>query len=176
MGVAFELEVTRSRAEVAWRAAIAAVPITGLMLAAADFLAGPTVILDAGTELRSVAALACGLVACGVGFSASRAIGAASSSRTTRLLVDEGGGVSLRIDGAPAVPFTLRATCALPGLTLLVMAPYLPSPRGEGARRSVTLAIGRDSAARDGWRRLQVWLRWLERGRPGRPEAGSDRT
>jgi hypothetical protein len=176
MGVAFELEVTRSRNEACWVLAIAVPPVAGLGLVAFRILSGPTVLLDAQPMWALPAVVAClaaGVLAAMVPVAAW--LRRARSSRT-RLVVDDAGGASLRLDDAPAVPFSLASTGALPGLTLLVMAPYPPRPSRRARGRSVTLMIGRDSSPAEDWRRLQVWLRWLERGRSLRPEAGSDQT
>ena len=176
MGVAFELEVTRSRNAALWGLALSAVPVAGLVLAGARLLSGPTVLSDGPGPGASLAGLACLGLAGAAALVAVRRVDRRHPPASVQLRVDDVGAASLRFDGAPAVPFTLASTCALPGLTLLVMSPYRTRPSRQQRGRSVTLAIGRDCARADDWRRLQVWLRWLERGRSDRPEAESDQT
>jgi hypothetical protein len=70
----------------------------------------------------------------------------------------------------------LRSSCDLAGLTLLVLTQY---PGRAPARRQdapVTLLLGRDAMPDDAWRRLHVWLHWIDRGRDGRPGAAPDPT
>jgi hypothetical protein len=54
-------------------------------------------------------------------------------------------------------------------LTLLVVAPYPAQPAADRRTRPATVLLGRDALSDEGWRRLQVWLRWIERGRLERP-------
>lgn len=165
MSVAVQIEVTRSRSVAAWAGLCALVAASGLMLAAWQLLEGPTLLLEA-SGLRVLLAVACAALAAG-------AVGCAARDLRSRL----GGvaGLSLRVgeDGMPALhgpapsparPMTLRASCTLPGLTLLVMAPSSPQPSTRRSARPTVLLLGRDAVPADAWRRLHVWLRWIARG------------
>jgi hypothetical protein len=76
----------------------------------------------------------------------------------------------------PAQPLRLGASCRLPGLTLLILAPSADHSRGVRRVRPFPLLLGRDAVPDDAWRRLHAWLRWLERGRRSAPDPGPDPT
>jgi hypothetical protein len=170
MGVAVEIEVTASRAAAHWSAAATLAGVAGLLLAAGHLLSGPTLLLDAPFDRRAAVAAICVALAAWGGLLALRELrGARRGASRLALRVGEDGEAVL--DGpafTPGRPMALRATCTLPGLTLLVMAPYAtqPSVWGRFARPTVLL-LGRDAVPQDAWRRLHVWLRWIERGRSG---------
>ncbi|MFN9775404.1 MAG: hypothetical protein ACK54X_22630 [Burkholderiales bacterium] len=178
MSVAFAIEVTRSAAEARWRALLAAIPASGLALSAAHLSAGPTFVLEGPPEWRAAAAFACGLGAAAFALAAIAALwrgrtptaSSATPAPTRALIVDETGRPALREPGESTVrPMALRAWCTLPGLTLLVVAPYPAEPAADRRTRPATVLLGRDALSDEGWRRLQVWLRWIERGRLERP-------
>ena len=77
---------------------------------------------------------------------------------------------------APAQPLALGASCRLPGLTVLILAPSADHPRVGRRVRPFPLLLGRDAVPDDAWRRLHAWLRWLERGRRSAPDPGPDPT
>ncbi|MFN8839991.1 MAG: hypothetical protein ACK5XG_14635 [Burkholderiales bacterium] len=178
MSVAFSVEVTRSAAEARWRAVLAAIPAAGLATSGAHLSTGPTCVLVGPPEWRAAAALACGLGAAAFALAAvaalwsARAPTASSPSRgpSRALIVDDIGRPALREPGeSTARQMALRAWCTLPGLTLLVVAPYPAQLRPGRRARPATVLLGRDGLSDEGWRRLHVWLRWIERGRLERP-------
>jgi hypothetical protein len=178
MSVAFAIEVTRSAAEARWRALLAAIPAAALATSAAHLSAGPTFVLEGPPEWRVVAAFACGLGAAAFALASLAALwraraptaSSASRARSRALIVDESGRAALREPGESTVrPMALRAWCTLPGLTLLVVAPYSAQSSAERRTRPTTVLLGRDGLSDEGWRRLHVWLRWIERGRLERP-------
>lgn len=174
MSVAFAIEVTRSAAEARWRALLAAIPAAGLATSAAHLATGPTFVLEGPPEWRAAAAFACGLGAAGFALAALAALrrgrtptaSSASPAPPRALIVDETGRPALREPGeSTARPMALRAWCTLPGLTLLIVAPYSAQSSPERRTRPATLLLGRDGLSDEAWRRLHVWLRWMERGR-----------
>lgn len=186
MSVAFETGVTPSANEARWRAASLAIPAAGLALCAAQLASGPAFVLDGSPHAALAAGLACAAGALVLAVAALREVlarrrpraagragvrgGAVPSPRGTRsLVVDEAGLPALReAPGAPPRAMSLRTWCTLPGLTVLLLAPY-PPQRVRGRRaRPVALVLGRDGLPDDAWRRLHVWLRWTERGRTDR--------
>jgi hypothetical protein len=185
MSVAFAVEVARSANEARWRAVSSAIPAAGLALSAVHLSSGRTPLSDASFALAVALALACGVGAIGLALAALLAWrGSRCSVRSTdvppaaepcapsvtagtprSLIVDEAGLAALQDGpGAPPRPMALRAWCMLPGLTVLVLAPY--PPQASVARRGspVTLMLGRDASSDEAWRRLHVWLRWNARG------------
>ena len=170
MGVAVEIEVTPSRAAARWAAAGTLTGVAGLLLAAVHLLSGPTLLVDALFDRRAAVAAVLAALAAWGGLLALRDLrGARRMPSGLALRVGEDGEAVLHGPApTPARPMALRATCTLPGLTLLVMAPCFPEPSvwGRFARPTVLL-LGRDAVPQDAWRRLHVWLRWIERGRSG---------
>ncbi len=197
MSVAFAIEVARSASEARWRAAALAIPAAGLGLATIQLSAGSTFLLDASPGAASAAALICAagaIATAAAAFVALRgarrgahrpaptAVPAAAAPSAgvagapPALVVDEAGTPGLRQGSdASARPMSLRAWCMLPGLTVLVLAPYPPQPAAGRRTRPVTLVLGRDAASDEAWRRLHVWLRWNERGRTDRQTLGPHR-
>ena len=186
MGVAFETGVTPSASEARWRAASLAIPAAALALCADQLASGPVFVLDGSPRAALAAGLACAAGALVLGVAALRRVRAGGRTRgaepsparggadPTRaggrsLVVDEAGLPALReAPGAPPRAMSLRTWCTLPGLTVLLLAPY-PPQRVRGRRaRPVALVLGRDALSDDAWRRLHVWLRWTERGRTDR--------
>lgn len=176
MGVAFDIEVTPSRNVLRWRAGGAAVPTLALAVCAWQLSAGPTWLIDEPVILRlglaGVLSIGAVWVPTGLWLAARRRrVGGGCG---LRLIVDADGRPTVQAPGLPPVAMTLRASCALPGLTWLLLAPY-PRHSVQGRRSAqVSLLIGADAASPDRWRRLRVWLRWLERGRLDRSDLGSD--
>ncbi len=173
MGVGFSIPVARSAAEARWRALVHLPPVAGLVLCAVDLATGPFPGLpELPPAWRWAAAAACAIVAAGLAIAGAAALRPRPRRRppAADLLVDEDGRPALRrVPASAAAPMTLIAWCRLPGLTLLVLAPYLPQPSSGRPARPATLCLGRDGMPDDAWRRLQVWLRWIERGRTDRP-------
>jgi hypothetical protein len=182
MGIACEVEVTRSRDGARLEAICAAIPAAALALAALQLLRGPTWVLEGPEWLRFTAALACLLGASMLGWLAARAgfSGQEAGGAHTAMSIDDEGAPSLRRLPDPRwQPMVLRSSCELPGLILLVMAPYPASPPSGPSRRSgrmQTLLLGRSGVNDESWRRLKVWLRWMERGRHAMPAPRPDRT
>jgi hypothetical protein len=203
-GVAFEVEVTRSRNAARLASLAAAIPSVGLALAGWQVAAGPTLLLDGPASLRgavaALAAAAAGLLAWRSvrALRKSDAAGAPSAEGTagavrpgtsrigpspraelpdgTVLVVDAAGTPNLRLPGGlPSVPRCLRHGCTLPGLMLLVLAPSPGNPPAAW-RRPTTLLLGRDTMSAESWRRLNVWLLWMERGRNDAPATRSEST
>jgi len=167
MSVAFGFEVTRSRRAAYLFAFGWTIPAVGLALAAVQLASGPTLLFQSEPTLQASLALPSVV---GALFCATRAWRAARRTdgpgTAVLLSVDEAGAPSLAAgQGAPAVPAVLRATCALPGLILLVLSPSAPQAS------TVTVLSGRDGLSDDDWRRLNVWLRWMERGRHTLPSS-----
>lgn len=170
MGVAFDLEVTRSRGADRLDAAAWLIGAAGLALASFQLASGPVFVLDGPTALRAGWSAVAATGAAVALWRAARVLGTRPPGpvgRAERLHVDDDGGVVLRRGGEPGRPMALRASCALPGLTLLIVAPYPGQAGGPARVRPIALRIGRDAVPADAWRRLHVWLRWIERGHPG---------
>jgi len=170
MGVAVRIEVTPSRAAARWAAAGTLAGVAGLLLAAVHLLSGPTLLVDAPFDRRATVAAACAALAVWGAVLALRDLhGARGRPTGLSLRVGEDGDAVLHGPAPmPARPMALRATCTLPGLTLLVMAPSSPQPSvWRRFARPTVLLLGRDAVPQDAWRRLHVWLRWIERGRSG---------
>lgn len=179
MGIACEVEVTRSRDGARLEAICAAIPAAALALAALQLLRGPTWVLEGPEWLRFTAALACLLGALTLGWHAARArfVGQEAGGARTAISIDDEGAPSLRRLPDPRwQPMVLRSSCVLPGLILLVMAPYPASPPSRRSGRIQTLLLGRSGLNDASWRRLKVWLRWMERGRHAMPAPRPDRT
>jgi len=173
MSVAFAFEVTRSRRVAQLFALSAAIPAAGLALAAAQFAAGPTLLLEGAPTVRAALALASLLGAFVLAWQALRALRAGPGPcGPVFLSVDEDGAPSLvAAPGASTVPVALRASCGLPGLILLVLSPSAPQSASRMRTSAVTVLSGRDGLSDDDWRRLNVWLRWMERGRHTLPSS-----
>jgi hypothetical protein len=177
MGVAFDLEVTPSRAAAKAALLSAAIAASGLVLCAVQLGSGPTLVLHGPPDVRIAVAAACALVAVALMILALRTRRIGADALGERLEVGPDGEAALCRDGpGPGRRMRLRAACVLPGLTLLVLAPYLPQPGSWRRVPVVTLVLGRDAVSADAWRRLHVWLRWIERGRHGRPGPAPDLT
>ena len=198
MSVAFAVEVTPSAGAARWRCVLLGIPAAGLALTGLQLASGPTVLHDAAPALAYAAVAGCGAGALGLAVAALGGLrrrpgrrpgaprdGAAGASgdasaraeASRALVVDEEGRPALREGRAAAPrPMSLRAWCMLPGLTLLVLAPYAPQPAGGRRARPVTLVLGRDAVSDEAWRRLHVWLRWNDRGRTDRQTLGPHRT
>jgi len=180
MGIACEVEVTRSRDGARLEAICAAIPAASLALAALQLLRGPTWALEGPEWLRFAAALACLLGALTLAWLAARAGFARQEpdGAHTAISIDDEGAPSLRRlpDDPRWQPMVLRSSCVLPGLILLVMAPYPAEPSSRGSGRIQTLLLGRGGVNDESWRRLKVWLRWMERGRHAMPAPRPDRT
>ena len=178
MGVACEVEVTRSRDGARLEVLCAAVPAAALGLACLQLLQGPTLLVEGPQWLRLAMAGVCligMLVLSGMGIRAWRERG--SSTPIAALSVDVDGAISLsRMPGSARQPMALRASCVLPGLILLVVAPYPADPSANRSRRKQTLLLGRGGMSDDSWRKLKVWLRWMERGRHAMPATRPERT
>jgi hypothetical protein len=171
-GVAFEIALKRSRHAARLAALSAAIPAAGLSLAAWQWMSGPTLVAADPPLLRTVLATLAVLAAAALAWRALRdGRGGVPRHETEAeaasgfLVVDEQGVPSLRPPGgSSSPPCSLRSSCALPGLILLVLAPY-PSNSPQPRPRAITLRLGRDTMTDEYWRRLNVWLRWMERGR-----------
>jgi hypothetical protein len=180
VGLAFELVVTRSRAQGVLETCAAFIPAVGLTLAAAQVGSGPTRLIDATPATHAMVALALGVAALAFAVRALFAVRTVVHHRavaTGVLVVDAIGDVALRpLGDGPACPMALRRGWGLPGLSLLVLAPCLQQPSAGPHQRSITLMLGRDAVPDESWRRLQVWLQWMERGRHGRSSPVPDRS
>ncbi|HYF58260.1 MAG TPA: protein YgfX [Burkholderiaceae bacterium] len=177
MSVAFRVEVTPSRRAARLAAACRAVPIAGLSLAALRFAEGPTLMLDAGPAAGLAASAACLATAAWLavgGVAALRRAGRPPDGPAARLEVDADGEVRWCASAdATASRMVLHGWWGLPGLTWLVLTQY---PRTSGSARPIVLVLGRDAVPEAAWRRLNVWLRWLDRGPPGSRPSGPDPT
>jgi len=173
MSVAFGFEVTRSRRVAQLYALGAAIPAAALALASAHFAAGPTLLLEGPPVARGAFALMALAGSAALGWRAWRALRhGRGRCGGVYLSVDDRGLPSLAAGlGEPAVPVVLRATCSLPDLILLVLSPSSPHPGARAGAATVTVLSGRDGLSDDGWRRLNVWLRWMERGRHTLPSS-----
>ena len=180
MGLAFELVVTRSRAQGALEALAAGIPAAGLTLAAVQLASGPTALIDATPGTHVALALGLGVAASGFAIRALQALrakGRSDAAASGVLAVDALGDPSLRPLGDGTVrPMALRGSWGLAGLCLLVLAPCSQQPSTGPRVRSITLVLGRDAVPDETWRRLQVWLQWMERGRHGRSSPVPDRS
>ena len=174
-GVAFEVELTRSRQGARLAAVSAAVPALGLVLAGWQWLAGPTLLGVEDPALRTAMSMLAALAGAALAWGAVRALrdarrGSAADPRPRasagRLVVDARGLPTLlhRAVGPCEMPCAIRSTCALPGLILIVLTPD-PTYSPEARQPPITLRLGRDTMNDESWRRLNVWLRWMERGR-----------
>ena len=181
MGVAFELEVARSRLAARVAVVSALLPAAALLIVGARIAGGPTLPLDGSTPtLRALSAGAALAGAAALAWSAARARRAPAQGVPigTLLRVDAHGAAALGAGGARSapVPVVPRGWWSRAGLTLLVLAPYGRSGAHGAPARPITVVLGRDAMTDEAWRRLQVWLRWLERGRHDRPHPGPDPT
>jgi hypothetical protein len=175
MGVALTLEVPPSRRAALLTSAAPAVAAAGALLAAAQVALGPTLMLEGPAALRPL--VAAGMVVPAVALAAWAwvLLRRAAAPAAAALAVDAAGAPWVHdTRGAPARPVVLRASCVLPGLIVLVLAPYpqhaAASKRGHGP---LTLMLGRDTLPDDDWRRVMRWLRWMERGRHDPPVVSS---
>jgi hypothetical protein len=195
MSIAFEAGVAPSAIEARWRCAALAIPAAALALCATQMSSGTSFPLDGSPRAAVAAGLACAAAAAGLAVAALRALrgaarppgagagagaeqGASGPIRSSgRTLVVDGAGLPALRDAPDASPraMSLQAWCTLPGLTVLLLAPY-PPQRACGRRaRPVGLVFGSDGLPDDAWRRLHVWLRWTERGRIDRHTLESHR-
>ena len=175
MGLAFDLEVMPSRHVARWRVGAFGCAAAGLLLAGARLLAGPTTWWPQGGWAAAGVGAALVLAGCAALVAAwretrgpARAVG-----RGVRLRVDGRGDAWLaqprELQERPVRPVHAHP---LPGLIALRVAPYPGSPpdaRGSAAA-ATTLLFGRDAVPDDTWRRLNVWLNWMDRGRQVPPD------
>lgn len=178
MGVALTLEIPPSRRAALLTAAAPAVAAAGALLAAAQLAVGPTLMIEGPPALRHPIAGGLALSAVALGAWAWSVLRRAAAPAAAALAVDAAGAPSVSdVRGAPARPVVLRASCVLPGLIVLVLAPY---PRESSAQGRVhgplTLMLGRDTLPDDDWRRVRRWLCWMERGRHDPPVSFSEDT
>lgn len=171
MGIALTLELAGSRAGARLEASGFGVAAAGLLLSAIQFTTGPTLAIEGPPALRLSIAAVLALVAAVPAWRAAVALRRAPRPSGETLQVDEAGRAMLTARGAAAGrPMILRSSCRLPGLIVLVLAPY---PGQAASRRTehrpVTLLLGRDALPDDAWRHLSRWLRWMERGRHAAP-------
>jgi len=172
MGVALMLEVAPSRHVARLRALCLALPALALWLSALHLSAGPTRLVQGSEAVHAMLAASLGIA--GVALALRAGFEWRARDAAGRLLaIDDSGAVAVSPEpGAPTVPARLRATCVLPGLIVLVLAPYPGNTAAKRASRPVTLLLGRDAMPDHGWRRLHVWLQWTERGRHSEPSTG----
>jgi len=178
MGVALTLEVAPSRNVARLRGLCLALPAVGLWLSALHLAGGPTRLIDGSAALHASLAFALGVAGLALALRGGVEWRARASDAAGRMLiVDDSGAVTVSPEpGRAAVPAELRATCTLPGLIVLVLAPYPANMSSAGPGRPVTLLLGRDGMPDHVWRRLHVWLQWMERGRHAAPSSGPHRT
>lgn len=171
MGVALTLDIARSRNAARLLAAAPAVAAAGALFSAVHLALGPTLMLEGSPTLRVALAAVLALLGTALAMRAGIALRSAPAPAAAALRVDaEGAPWLVAAPGAPLRPVALRASCVLPGLIVLVLAPY-PDAAAASAprRRPVTLLLGRDTLPDDAWRRLRRWLCWMERGRHDPP-------
>ena len=175
MGLAFEIEVMPSRHVARWRAGAFGCAAAGLLLAGARLLAGPTTWWPQGGWAAAGVGVALLLAGCAALAAARRETGShpRAGGRGVRLRVDGGGEAWLaQPRGLPERQVRPVHAHPLPGLIALRVAPYPGSPpdaRGSAAA-ATTLLLGRDAVPDDTWRRLNVWLNWMDRGRQAQPD------
>lgn len=171
MSVALTLEIPPSRRAARLAAAAPSVAAAGAFLAAAQIGLGPTLMLEGPPALRQLIAAGMFALATALGTWAWVVLGRAATPAAATFAVDAVGTASVRdVRGAPARPVVLRASCVLPGLIVLVLAPYPQASAGSARDYGpLTLMIGRDCLPDDDWRRVRRWLCWMERGRHDPP-------
>jgi hypothetical protein len=86
-------------------------------------------------------------------------VNAAGPENRRRSNLEVGARGEIRI--TPGAGAQLCGACRLPGLIVLVLAPY---PHERPRARTLHLVLGRDAMGGDAWRRLNRWLRWMQRG------------
>jgi hypothetical protein len=173
MSVAFEIEVAPSRVVALLHASTWALPAAGALLAAVQCAWGPTWLLPQTGSIRLLLATALLAAAAVLARRAWLDLRAASVPFPGRVLaVCEAGEPAVAVvPGRPPEPSRLRASCRLPGLILLVLSPSGSGSGGWSGASTVTLLSGRDGLPDEDWRRLNVWLRWMERGRHTLPSS-----
>jgi len=170
VSVACSVLVERGRAGRRLQALAWCMPALGLMSSVACLLTGQPVWLSSISHqadpdaLSGLPFLTTLLATAALGFVWMACRAAWSRNAPSLLMLTEAGRVSL--DG---VPFDLYSISRLPGLIVLVLAP-ISSERSKLARclfgpdRTRVLLLGKDAQSADQWRRLNVWLIWVERG------------
>lgn len=180
MPIACELPVDAGRAGRRLQALARAVPGLGLLSSAVLLAAGPPVwaeaLLTDTARIATQAILASVGLACLTGALRAltqRSVGLPSTREVhrdpPRLMLDEHG--LARLDDES---LRLDSVCSLPGLIVAVFTPiseagpklsvrggYRFVQRLTGDRRVVM--IGQDALSPDQWRRLHVWLLWVQR-------------
>jgi hypothetical protein len=158
MGLAFEVDVRPSRAALRLARAGLLLAAGALAVGASALLAGPTALIDEPAPWRLVGgwlAAAAAVLLPLAGW--RRRAGAGSAGAPRRLEVGAQGEIRI----TPGTGVRLHGACRLPGLIVLVLAPY---PREGPRARTLHVVLGRDAMGGDAWRRLNRWLRWMQRG------------
>jgi hypothetical protein len=170
VGLAFRLELARSRTVSRVTAASRTLAALGFGLAGLQASLGPTAALLGPEALRAGVGAALLLAAAGSLYAAGRALRPAGATCGGELTVDAGGRCAVRFDAQTApLPVELVRAHILPGLILVALSPARAASNRPPGWRSRTLLLGRDSMPDDVWRCLSVWLQWMSRGRHDRP-------
>lgn len=181
MSLACHLHVEQSQAGRRALVLGALVAAAGLLLTAAQLWAGPTLLLEDQPLGSALAGGLCALLAVLVVLGGLSGRVAARVSARGQLAINANGEVRWLVAGAhrrpgavgsdePQVdkpfgqPVSLRRVARLPGLIVLVLASSDEAGRTMWRHRTPRLLIGQDGHDPEAWRRLNVWLCWLERG------------
>jgi hypothetical protein len=158
MGLAFEVDLRPSRTALRLARAGLLLAAGSLAMGAGALLGGPTALVDEPAPWRLAAGWLAAAAAAGLPLAGwRRRPGAGSAGAPRRLEVGERGEIRI----TPGAGAQLCGACRLPGLIVLVLAPY---PRERPRARTLHLVLGRDAMGGDAWRRLNRWLRWMQRG------------
>lgn len=178
MTIACSVPVDAGRAGRRWLALARAVPAFGMATLAGLLVVGPPSWASAEHPLFwSSMQLICALASLYGGVRAVQALRLHSSlagSRPPRMLHLGQEGLARLSSAASAPPdapgLRLSRVSELPGLIVVVLTPISRdrpklSPWWRSDSAVETVLIAQDAVSQDQWRRLHVWLVWVQRGR-----------
>jgi hypothetical protein len=170
MHLGFHLQVVDSREARRLHALTGAVPVVGLLLASWQSASGPVWLIERHGPWSWALAVACFLSAIVLGWLAycsARMNFRAGPIKVCSLQANaQGLSVSTlhhSADRHTAIdhPATVSRILRLPGLIVMELT---PTPQTGLRMPRLSVVLGRSSVSADSWRRLNVWLVWVERG------------
>lgn len=162
MSLAFQIEVNRSSRSVGLLLASLGLGVGGSLLAAFRFLSQ-----DAGLALIEHQRMLWGVLCIGMALGVlvwGRWAFHALSSQDSVWRVDEEGVLSVECADRSMRVMHPLAHWSLPGMCFILLAPRPSVDIGPTLGAAVVYRVSRSALAAHEWRKLQVWLRWTERG------------